>query len=65
MRRLGPWIGLATLWLVLGATIAWSSAALWFDGPSATPVAGLLAAGFGEDAVRAMAVTNTQALAGL
>jgi hypothetical protein len=34
------------LWLLLIATIAWSSAALWFDGPASRPVAGLLAAGF-------------------
>ena len=47
MRRLPHWIGLAALWLLLLATIAWSSAALWFDGASARPLAGLLAAGFG------------------
>ncbi len=46
MRRLLHWIGLAALWLLLLATAAWSSAALWFDGPSSRPLAGVLAAGF-------------------
>jgi hypothetical protein len=46
MRRTMRWSALAAVWLLLLATIAWSSAALWFDGPSARPVAGLLAAGF-------------------
>jgi hypothetical protein len=46
MRRLLHWISLAALWLLLLATAAWSSAALWFDGPSSRPLAGVLAAGF-------------------
>jgi hypothetical protein len=46
MRRLLHWFGLAALWLLLLATAAWSSAALWFDGPSSRPLAGVLAAGF-------------------
>jgi hypothetical protein len=44
--RLLHWIGLAALGLLLLATAAWSSAALWFDGPSSRPLAGVLAAGF-------------------
>ena len=46
MRHLLHWIGLATLGLLLLATIAWSSAALWIGGASSRRVAGLLAAGF-------------------
>ncbi|MBW2386642.1 MAG: DUF4105 domain-containing protein, partial [Deltaproteobacteria bacterium] len=46
MRRLLQWIGLAALWLFLLATIAWSSAALWFDGPSPRAVAGALVVAF-------------------
>jgi hypothetical protein len=46
MRRLPRWIGLAALWLLLLPTIAWGSAALWFDGPVARPVAGVLSAVF-------------------
>jgi hypothetical protein len=46
MRRLLHWIGLAALGLLLLATAAWGSAALWFDGPSSRPLAGVIAAGF-------------------
>jgi len=46
MRRLLHWIGLVVLWLLLLATATWSSAALWFDGPSSRPIAGVLAVGF-------------------
>jgi hypothetical protein len=46
MRRLVHGAGRAACWLLLLATIAWSSAALWFDGPSARPMAGLLVLGF-------------------
>jgi hypothetical protein len=53
MRRASRWTGLALLWLLALASIAWSSAALWFDGPTARPVAGLLSVGF---AVAALAL---------
>jgi hypothetical protein len=46
MRRLSHWIGLAALWLLVAGTIAWGGAALWFDGPSSRPLAGVLATGF-------------------
>lgn len=46
MRPVLHRIGLAALWLLLLGTIAWGGAALWFDGPSRRPLAGLLAAGF-------------------
>lgn len=46
MRRLPHWIGLAALWLLVVGTVAWSGAALWFDGPSSRPLAGVLATGF-------------------
>jgi hypothetical protein len=56
VRRFLHWIGLATLWLLLLATIAWSSAALWLDGPSSRRVAGLLAAGFVLSAITLLGV---------
>jgi len=46
MRRLPRWIGIATLSLLVLLATAWGTAALWFDGPSARPLAGLLGAGF-------------------
>jgi hypothetical protein len=46
VRRLLHGTGRAAGWLLLLATIAWSSAALWFDGPSTRLMAGLLAGGF-------------------
>ncbi len=46
MRRFLGGAGLAALWLLVLATAAWSSAALWFDGPALRPLAGALAAGF-------------------
>jgi hypothetical protein len=46
MRRLLHWIARAALWLLLLVTVAWGSAALWIDGPSSRPLAGMLAAGF-------------------
>ncbi|MCU0810585.1 MAG: DUF4105 domain-containing protein [Thiobacillaceae bacterium] len=38
------WFGLLLLWIVLLGAVAWGSAALWFDGPTSRPLAGLLAA---------------------
>jgi len=46
LTRLLRWIGRAALWLVVLASIAWCSAALWVDGPAARVVAGLAAGGF-------------------
>ena len=46
MRRLLRWIGLMPLWLLLAAAVAWSSAALWLDGPSSRLLAGGIVAGF-------------------
>ncbi len=46
MRHLLQWIGLTALWLVLLATVVWSSAALWFDGPSPRAAAVALAVAF-------------------
>jgi len=58
MRRLARWIGGAALGLLVLATIAWSSAALWFDGPTARPVAGLVAAGFALGALAVLVLVR-------
>ena len=35
-----------TLYLAILLTVLWTCAALWFDGPAARPLAGLLVAGY-------------------
>lgn len=39
-------LGRLVVWICLLAAIAWGSAALWFDGPTSRPLAGLLAAAY-------------------
>jgi hypothetical protein len=46
MRTLVRRLGLLVLWIILLATTAWGSAALWFDGPASRLLAGLLAAAY-------------------
>jgi hypothetical protein len=51
MRTLVRRLGLLILWIILLATTAWGSAALWFDGPDSRPLAALLAVSYALAAV--------------
>ncbi len=57
MIKLLRLLGRLILWIVLLAATAWGSAALWFDGPAARPLAALLAVAY--------AVTSLALLAAL
>jgi hypothetical protein len=46
MARTMKLLGHLVMWVVLLAATAWGSAALWFDGPAARPLAGLLAGAY-------------------
>jgi hypothetical protein len=54
MAQRGRVLGQALAWLVLAPAVAWGAAALWFDGPAARWLAGLLAAGFAAGAFGAL-----------
>ena len=56
MAQHGRVLGQGLVWLLLLPAIAWGAAALWFDGPSETWLAGLLAGAFGLGAVAALAL---------
>jgi Domain of unknown function (DUF4105) len=46
LARFGAWVGKTLVLVALAAGIVWGTLALWFDGPSARWLAGLLAGGF-------------------
>jgi hypothetical protein len=46
MARFMKLLGHLLLWILLLAITAWGSAALWFDGPTSRPLAGLLAGAY-------------------